>query len=55
MSQEIIDPEVNNDTCEAVGCFAKATNKIAVKVGSLGSINLYLCKGCAKMFGDKEE
>jgi hypothetical protein len=55
VSQEIIDSEVNNDTCEAVGCFAKATNEIAVKVGNLGIIYLYVCKDCAKQFGDKEE
>jgi hypothetical protein len=55
MSQEIIDSEVNNDTCEGVGCSAKATNEIAVKVGSLGSISLYLCEYCAKIFEYKEE
>ena len=43
--------EVNNNTvCEALGCYSKATNKIAVKVGSKGTIFLFLCDNCKTKF-----
>jgi hypothetical protein len=52
MSQQTLDPEVNNSICEAVGCFAKATTKIAVKVGQQGVISLCLCQNCISKFDD---
>ena len=55
MSQEIIDSEVNNDICEAVGCFAKATIGIALKVGQQEVIPLRLCKDCVNKFDGDEE
>lgn len=44
------NPEVYNSICEAVGCFARATNNIAVKVGTLGVISLFLCNDCISKF-----
>jgi hypothetical protein len=50
MSQQMIEEDVNNGICEAVGCFEKATNKINVKVGQEGVILLHLCEGCVNKF-----
>jgi hypothetical protein len=36
----------NNIICEAIGCCAKATNRVAVKVGHEGTVALYLCDDC---------
>jgi hypothetical protein len=55
MSQRTIDSGINNDICEAVGCFAKATNEIIVKVGQQGVISLRLCKNCVNKFAGEEE
>jgi hypothetical protein len=44
--------ESNNSICEAVGCHAKAIDKIAVKVGTLGVISLLLCGDCKGKFQD---
>jgi hypothetical protein len=49
MTKEVIDYQVNN-TCEANGCSQKATTKISVKVGQLGSISLDLCANCTEKF-----
>jgi hypothetical protein len=38
-----------NLICEAVGCHAKATNKVEAKVGS-GTIFLFLCDMCTPKF-----
>jgi hypothetical protein len=55
MSQGIIDSDVNNTICEAVGCIAKATTEIRVKVGQRGIISLRCCKYCVgKFVGDEE-
>jgi hypothetical protein len=50
MSKEVIELQVNNTICEAVGCFKRATTKIDVRVGQLGSIPLDLCIECVKKF-----
>lgn len=45
--------EVNRDQtviCEASGCTANATGKIAVKVGTLGVISVSVCSDCISMF-----
>jgi hypothetical protein len=43
--------EVNNNIiCEALGCYSKANNKIAVEVGSKGTIFLCLCDNCKPKF-----
>jgi hypothetical protein len=53
MSQESIDPVViNSNVCEAIGCFAKATVSIKVKVGERGKISLSLCNKCVSKFED---
>jgi hypothetical protein len=41
---------INNVICEAFGCSAKATNKIAVEVGDSGAISLLLCDRCRPKF-----
>ena len=46
--------ELNNLTCEAVGCFARATNTIEVKVGTLGAITLLLCSDCISKFQENK-
>jgi hypothetical protein len=55
MSQKIIDSRVNNSICEAIGCPAKATTEITVKVGQQGVILLRLCKDCVNKFAGEEE
>jgi hypothetical protein len=52
MSNNIRSSEVNNDNtvCEALGCYSKAINKIAAKVGSKGTIFLFLCDNCKTKF-----
>jgi hypothetical protein len=49
MDNKLLDCQVNN-ICEAVGCFKKATIKINVKAGQLGSFPLDLCIECVKKF-----
>jgi hypothetical protein len=48
--QDIILSEANKQICEAVGCFAQATEKIQVKVGEKGMLCLYLCSTCVGKF-----
>jgi hypothetical protein len=50
MNKGVLDLRVYNGICEAVGCSAKATDEIAVKVGSLGAISLSLCGYCISKF-----
>jgi hypothetical protein len=38
--------------CEGYGCSKKATNCVNVIGGNKGSIILYLCKNCTKLFDD---
>jgi hypothetical protein len=53
MSQDIVIPaQANKEICEAVGCFAEATEKIEVKVGEKGTVCLYLCNNCVGKFAD---
>jgi hypothetical protein len=53
MSESILDSEANN-VCEALNCFARATNKISMKMGNKGIILLELCNDCVPRFvGDK--
>jgi hypothetical protein len=53
MTKEVLDFQVNNGICEAYGCSQKATTKISVKVGQLGSISLDLCTNCTDKFDEK--
>ena len=48
------DSELGN-TCEAAGCFSKATSRIAVKVGNLGVIPLLLCSNCVTKFQEANQ
>jgi hypothetical protein len=50
MNNNIRSSEINNPICEFVGCYSEATNKIAVKVGSKGTIFLFLCDNCKPKF-----
>jgi hypothetical protein len=52
MSNSIRSPEINNDIiCEAIACYSKATNKIAIKVGSDDrTMSLFLCNNCKPKF-----
>jgi hypothetical protein len=50
MTKEIMELQVNNTICGAVGCFARATTKINVRVGQLGTIPLALCANCVRKF-----
>ena len=45
-----LEPQSGIEICEASGCFAKATDKITVKVGTLGVISLLLCNDCVSKF-----
>ena len=42
--------ELYNIICEAVGCGAKATEKIEVKAGTQKVISLLLCNDCVSKF-----
>jgi hypothetical protein len=55
MSKEVLDLQVYNSICEAVGCSEKATTKINVGVGNLGSISLDLCTNCVQKIVANEE
>jgi hypothetical protein len=50
MNNEVLHLQANNVICEGYGCFNKATTKINVKVGQLGTIPLDLCADCVKKF-----
>ena len=55
LTEELISTERNHNdlelvTCEAVGCYSKATDRIIVKVGNLGAITLLLCSNCVTKF-----
>jgi hypothetical protein len=50
---QTLDLVPNNNICEAIGCFKKATIDIEVKVGQGKKITLSVCKNCVKKFEDK--
>jgi hypothetical protein len=52
MNKEVLHLQVNNVICEGFGCFKKATTKINVKVGQIGTIPLDLCTYCVKRFDE---
>jgi hypothetical protein len=52
MDQGCIDSEANNCICEAVDCFARATDKIAVQGGKFGVISVLVCRNCIGKFQD---
>ena len=60
LTEELTSTREHNDselsaTCEAVGCYSKAVQRIAVKVGNLGAIPLLLCRNCVTKFQDDED
>ena len=50
MSTYSNDAELYNVICEAVGCCAKATDKLEVKAGIQKVISLLLCNDCISKF-----
>ncbi len=52
MDQGCIDSEANNCICEAVECFARATDKIALEGGTYGVISVMVCRNCKGKFQD---
>jgi hypothetical protein len=44
------DSELDNPICEAVGCFARAKDKIKVEAGAQKVISLLLCNDCISKF-----
>jgi hypothetical protein len=50
MNKEYIDSGLNKNICEAVGCFSKATDKIALEGGTFGIISVLVCRNCIRKF-----
>jgi hypothetical protein len=50
MNNNTMASNVSNVICEALGCNAKATAKLAVPVGTKGTIFLFLCDNCKLKF-----
>ncbi|HEY7083052.1 MAG TPA: hypothetical protein VH500_25445 [Nitrososphaeraceae archaeon] len=55
MSTYSNDSELYNGLCEAVGCCAKATDKIEVRAGSQKVISLLLCNECVSKFKETSQ
>ena len=55
MNQLYSDSNINKDICECADCYSKATITIAVEVGSLGVISLFLCQNCVSKFQDDQK
>ena len=52
MNNKVLHLQINNVICDGYGCINKATTKINVKVGQLGTIPLDLCTDCVKKFDE---
>jgi hypothetical protein len=52
MSINYIETDINNSICEAVGCFAKATDKVELEGGTFGVISVLVCRNCIGKFQD---
>lgn len=51
MSNNIVPSDLNNNiVCEAVGCYSKADIEVHIKVGSKGTIPVFLCVECRSKF-----
>jgi hypothetical protein len=50
MDQDYDDTYINKNICEAAGCFAKATDKIALEGGTFGIISVLVCRNCIGKF-----
>jgi hypothetical protein len=55
MNTEVLDFQINNCICEANGCFKNATDKIALRVGTLGTITLFVCRDCVAKFQEVQQ
>ena len=49
-TQDPLEPEVNKELCEAVGCQEEATEEITVNAGEFGVLILSVCKNCIGKF-----
>jgi hypothetical protein len=52
MDIEYNDIDINKNICQAVGCLAKATDKIALEGGTFGIISVFVCRNCIGKFQD---
>lgn len=52
MYKEYNVTDINKNICEAVGCFAKATDNIALEGGTYGVISVLVCRNCIAKFRD---
>jgi hypothetical protein len=50
MSKYYKDTDINKNICEAVGCFAKATDEVAVEAGTFGVFSVLVCRNCIGKF-----
>ncbi|HEY6163339.1 MAG TPA: hypothetical protein VIW25_00380 [Nitrososphaeraceae archaeon] len=50
MSNNDTSSEFNDFTCEGFCCYAKATRKVAARVGSRGTMFLFLCDNSKPIF-----
>jgi hypothetical protein len=48
------DSFMEETICEAVGCSSKATISVVLPVGQKGSIHIYVCNECARIFQEKQ-
>jgi hypothetical protein len=49
---QILKNDLENQTCEAIDCNAKAVKKIEVNAGMYGKIPLFLCYNCVPKFNE---
>ena len=52
MDQDYNNTGINKNICQAVGCYAKATDKIALEGGTYGVISVLVCRNCIGKFQD---
>lgn len=45
------DGIIKNIPCDAVSCYAEATEKISISAGKFGRIDLFVCDKCIGIFG----
>ena len=46
---------IKNILCDAVSCYAKATEKISISAGKFGKIDLFVCDKCIEIFKGKSK
>lgn len=55
MNKGLLDFQGNKIICEAVGCYARATEKIQVKAGPQTVVSIFLCKDCIYKFQEAKQ